>query len=132
MKTFSGHVNEVPADSLAYIGDAVYELAVRLHVIGDGHCKAGKLHKQSIQYAKAARQAAFAKWLVEEEKLSENECRALLRGRNADPGSMAKSATPVDYRWASGFETLLGYLFLSGETARIDEILDLLFDSEIE
>lgn len=116
---------------MAYIGDAVYELAVRMHVLGDGHRKAGRLHKLSIQYAKAERQASFAKWLMEDERLSETEQKVLLRGRNADPGSMAKSAKPVDYRWATGFEALLGHLYLTGELVRIEEILDLLFQSDL-
>ncbi len=130
MKIFSGNVNEIPAASLAYIGDAVFELAVRVMVLGDGHQKSGSLHKKSIQYAKAQRQAQFAKWLMEDERLTETERAALLRGRNTDPGSMAKHADPVDYRWATGLECLLGFLYLRGEQIRLEEILELLFNSE--
>ncbi len=127
MKKFDGKVNEVPADSLAFIGDAVYELAVRLHVLGEGHSKSGRLHGMSIQLAKATRQADFAKWLLEAKILTEKEQALLLRGRNSNPGSMSKNADPVAYRWATGLECLLGYLYLSNAHERIDELLQLLF-----
>lgn len=123
-------MNEVPAGSLAYIGDAVYELALRVMVLGDGHSKSGTLHRKSIKYANAERQAFFAKWLMEEERLTEQERAALLRGRNTDPGSMAKHANPVDYRWATGLECLLGFLYLRGEQSRLEEILAMIFNSQ--
>lgn len=130
MNAFKGRLGEVPADSLSYIGDAVYELALRRHVLGAGRLKAGSLHRLGVRFANAAYQAKLARRLQAEGRLSAEEEAVLLRGRNAQPGAMAKHADPVDYRWASGLEALLGYLYLKDEQARLEELLAFLLADE--
>lgn len=111
----------LPAQSLAYIGDAVYELYVREEMLKRHKVKSGKLHYLSVHYVKAKFQAEAAVQLLP--SLSERERNILLRGRNADPGAMAKHASPQEYRWASGLETLIGYLYLAGEKERLRALL---------
>lgn len=118
---YDGDVREVPMSTLAYIGDAVYELYVRMHVLGSGHAKSGSLHQRSIAYVKASFQAAAAKAI--EINLSEEEQDIIKRGRNSAPGTMAKNASPKVYRLASGFECLIGYLYLTGNRKRLVEII---------
>ncbi len=119
-------ISQLPIQSLAYIGDAVYELYVREVILEQHPAKPGRLHGLSIQFAKARFQAKAAVWLMD--RLDEHEKNILLRGRNADPGAMAKHATPQEYRWASGLESLIGYLYLSGQKERLQEILKLIME----
>ncbi|WP_276641489.1 Mini-ribonuclease 3 [Trichococcus flocculiformis] len=119
-------VSQMPVQTLAYIGDAVYELFVRQLVLSKHRAKPGRLHSLSIQYAKAVYQAAAALRILD--LLTETEKNILLRGRNADPGTIAKNASPQEYRWASGLESLLGYLHLSGEHERLEELLLLIVE----
>lgn len=121
MSFLPSEASQLPAQTLAYIGDAVYELYVRERMLARHAAKAGKLHALSIRYAKATYQAAAAVRLLPE--LPEKEQNILLRGRNADPGSMAKHASPQEYRWATGLEALIGYLYLAGETERLNALL---------
>ncbi|MCL2674159.1 MAG: ribonuclease III [Defluviitaleaceae bacterium] len=110
--------------TLAYIGDAVFELLVRTHVLSEnGNMQAAKLHKKSaaIVCAKAQSEAYF-KLL---EHLTEDELNTLKRGRNARPHSMAKKTSVAEYLHATGVETLFGYLFLAGETARLKELFQI-------
>ena len=107
--------------TLAYIGDAVFELLVRSHVLSaGGNSQAAKLHRKSsaLVCAKAQNEAYF-KIL---EHLSEDELNVLKRGRNASPYRAAKNASVSDYRHATGIEALFGYLYLNGSTERIEEL----------
>lgn len=114
---------DVPISSLAYLGDAYYEMAVRTMMVNLHVAKSGLLHRRSVRYSKASFQATLAKQWVEEGLLSEEEEAVLRRGRNSDPGTMAKHASPGDYRWATGLEALIGYLYSEGEFERIDHLL---------
>lgn len=102
---------------LAYIGDAVYELAVRSLVVNHGSMQVNKMHKKSASLVKAETQANLIKVL--EEQLTEEEHAAYKRGRNARSASVAKHATMIDYRMATGFEALVGYLYLEGRYDRL-------------
>lgn len=108
---------------LAYIGDAVYELLIRTRVVNRGSMQVSKMHKKSESLVKAGTQAALIKVLMEE--LTDEELAAYKRGRNAKSASVAKHATVTDYRMATGFEALLGYLYLS---SRMERILTLVHD----
>ena len=109
--------------ALAYIGDAVYELAIRTLVMNRGNMQVNKLHKKSSALVKAAAQAEFL--MAIEEDLTEEEHAVYKRGRNAKSFSMAKNATMKDYRMATGFEALMGYLYLSGKTERMVDLVAL-------
>lgn len=102
---------------LAYIGDAVYELLIRTRVVNRGSMQVSKMHKKSAGLVKAQAQADMIKVLQEE--LTPQEQAVYKRGRNAKSASTAKNATMIDYRMATGFEALIGYLYLNEEHERL-------------
>ena len=103
--------------ALAYIGDAVYELIVRTMVISHGSIQVNKMHKMSASLVNAGTQAEMIRLMMEE--LTEEETAVYKRGRNAKSVTTAKHATVVDYRTATGFEALCGYLYLMGRLERL-------------
>lgn len=103
--------------TLAYIGDAIYELVIRSVVVERANRSANDLHKKTVRYVKAETQAAMIMALQEE--LTEEEMAVYKRGRNAKSHTMAKNASMSDYRKATGFEALMGYLYLMDETDRL-------------
>ena len=107
----------------AYMGDAIYEKFIREYVIRQGLCKNGLLHKKSIKYVSANGQVRILKRI--EEKLTEEELDIVRRGRNSNPHSHAKNADIVDYKYATGFEALVGYLYLTEQNERLSEILNM-------
>lgn len=123
---YRGDLREVPISVLAYIGDAVYELTVRLHLCRLSSAKSGALHRRSVQLVRATAQAAAARQLLP--LLTEEETAIFRRGRNSQPGSMPKNAEPADYLAATGFEALVGYLYLKGDTSRLDSLLALILE----
>ena len=106
---------------LAYIGDAVYEIAVRTLVISEGNMSVNKYHKKSSSLVKASAQAGVYDNI--KEKLTDEEAAVYKRGRNAKSATAAKNASIVEYRMATGVEALIGYLYLSGRTARALELI---------
>ena len=106
---------------LAYIGDGIYELIVRTILVGRGNCQANSLHKRASSYVKASAQAAMI--LALQEDLTEEELQVYKRGRNAKTVSMAKHATMHDYRHATGFEALMGYLYLTDQMPRMIDLV---------
>lgn len=108
---------------LAYIGDSVYEVIIRAKVINRGSMQVNKMHKRSSQLVKASFQAALIKEI--EEELTEEEHAVYKRGRNAKSGTMAKHATMIDYRMATGLEALAGWLFLKEEYERLVELVSM-------
>ena len=108
---------------LAYIGDAVYELIVRTILVDRGNRQANTLHKKASTYVKASAQAAMAEAFLPE--LTEEELSYFKRGRNAKTVSMAKHATMHDYRHATGFEALMGYLYLTDQMNRMIDLIKL-------
>lgn len=109
--------------ALAYIGDAVYELAIRTLVMNRGNMQVNKMHKKTANLVKADAQARL--YLLLEEELTDAEKAAYRRGRNAKSFTMPKHATMKDYRMATGFEALMGYLYLSGRTERMVDLVAL-------
>ena len=106
---------------LAYVGDGVHTLYVRLQELGKTTGKADKLHKAVTSRVKAEAQAKCMQIIIDE--LSEEESDIFHRARNAHTHSMAKNATVFDYRLATGFEALVGYLYLTGQRDRLEYIL---------
>lgn len=109
--------------TLAYIGDAVYELVVRSMIITEGNAPVNKMHKKSSGLVKAESQAEIIKYFLEKELLSEDELRVYKRGRNAQSYTKAKNASVMDYRMATGFEALMGYLYLLGKSDRMMKLI---------
>lgn len=107
--------------TLAFIGDGIYELVIRTMVAEWGNRSVNELNKLSTSFVKAESQAAMVIALKEE--LTEEEAEVLKRGRNAKPYSTAKNASRADYHKATGFEALMGYLYLTGQTERMLELI---------
>ncbi|MBP3338736.1 MAG: ribonuclease III [Lachnospiraceae bacterium] len=125
-KNFDLKENDIKSYSpliLAYIGDAVYEIIIRTIVVSDGNTQVNKMHKKSSNLVKAETQANIIKAIMDD--LSEEELGYYKRGRNAKSYTSAKNASISDYRMATGFEALIGYLYLTGQTDRMTEIVKL-------
>ncbi len=103
--------------ALAYIGDAVYELLIRARVMNQGNRQVSKMHKKTAALVQARAQAEMIQLILEE--LSEEELAVYKRGRNARSATMPKHATMRDYRMATGFEALVGHLYLTGRHERL-------------
>ena len=111
--------------TLAYIGDCVYELYVRSHLISDRVHKVNELHKTATKYVCAGAQAALFHRI--EGLLTDEELDIFRRGRNTK-SQVPKNADMQDYRAATGMEALIGYLYLQGETERMTALLAHIFD----
>lgn len=109
--------------TLAYIGDAIFELVVRTVLVERKNTQAEKLHKAATKIVKAETQALMIEALKED--LTEEEMAVFKRGRNAKAVTRAKNATMSEYRRATGFETLMGYLYLKGDIGRMIELIHL-------
>lgn len=107
--------------ALAYIGDSVYDLFVRTKVLSKGNRHVTQMHRESVGFVKAHSQAVSAYAL--EAELTEDELRVLKWGRNAKSNTTPKNADVTEYRMATGFETLIGYLYLSGEYQRLSYLM---------
>ncbi|MCQ2567257.1 MAG: Mini-ribonuclease 3 [Mogibacterium sp.] len=109
--------------TLAYMGDAVYELAIRKMLIERDASNVHKSHKKAIKYVSADGQATAAKKMIADGYLTEEEERLLKRARNHRTTSMPKNAEVKTYKTATGFEALIGYLYLSEQNERLDEVI---------
>ena len=114
----------VPSTTLAFVGDAYFTYVSRLFVL-NGNFKSGQLHKQATQFVKAEAQSGFLKKLLP--LLTENEIAVAKRARNTHTQSKSKNASLSDYKKATAFEALLGYLILTGQKQRVDELLKIVF-----
>ncbi len=115
---------------LAYMGDCVYELYVRSRVIEEhSTMPPNKLHLQTVKYVKAQAQARSIHAMLE--LLTEEEMAVYKRGRNSKSHTSAKNASMTDYRHATGFEALIGYLYLSGETERVNELMKIAYENAL-
>lgn len=112
---------------LAFVGDAIYEVFVRTYLVDKNRdMSVHKLHVEAIAYVKAHAQSEFIKLL--EDKLTEEELLIFKRGRNSKSGTVPKNADVQEYRAATGFESLLGYLYLTEQQERLNEILNLVIE----
>lgn len=116
------NLKEVGTAALAYMGDAVYEQAVREHVLRNGIRHGNDLHRMSVRFVRASAQAEIVRSIFEE--LSVEEQKLVKRARNRKYTTKAKNADPVTYKWATAFEALVGYLYLAGESERLDWLLE--------
>ena len=121
-------INEINILSLAYLGDAVYELEVRNYLISLGISKVNKLQKEAMNFVTAKSQAKFVNYFIDNNILDEEELDYVKRGRNASTYSHPKNTDIVTYKWATGFECLFGYLYLSKKEERIKELIDIIME----
>ena len=113
--------------TLADIGDSIYDLIIKSLVINQGNRQVNKLHKETSMYVQASTQSLMMRAMQEE--LTEEEHAVYKRGRNAKSVSPAKNQSITDYRRATGFEALLGYLYLKKEWKRMLDLVKIGLDS---
>jgi len=118
------NVNEYSGRTLAFLGDAAWSLAVRDFLLRSGVTRGDELQKKAIAFVRAEAQCRFYEALHEEGFLSEWEEEIFHRGRNSHGGRIPKSTTPQVYRISTGFEAVLGALYLENRWDRIEEIWD--------
>ena len=119
-------ITEIDANSLsplmlAYVGDAVYEVVIRAMLLKTGGSTTKKINREAIKYVSAPAQAESAERI--KPHLTEKETEILRRGRNAHSATTAKNATVSQYRKATGFEALMGYLFLTDDIRRMTDLI---------
>ena len=114
--------------TLAYIGDGIYELIIRTILVSEGNCQPQKLHHRASRLVKAEKQSQMMTIL--EPLLTEEEHAVYKRGRNAKSYTMAKNATMSDYRRATGFEALMGYLYLTDQNMRMIDLIKIGLETE--
>ena len=112
--------------ALAFVGDGVYELLVRAREVERTRLKPNRLHSGAVRFVSARGQFEALRYL--EPMLTEAEKDLVRRGHNASKATVAKNASPEEYRASTGFECLLGYLYLEGKNDRIQELFDAVWD----
>lgn len=118
-------IREMNPLSLAFMGDGVLELLVRQHLVERSRLLPGKLHAEAVRYVSARSQ--FLEMKLLEPMLTEEEHAVFRRGKNANKATVAKHASVEEYRTSTGFECLLGWLYLKGRDERIMELMDVLW-----
>lgn len=110
--------------ALAYVGDAIYEVYIRDYLVAQGLTRPNNLHQTATGYVSAKAQAFLMEAMLAEELLNSEEEIFYKRGRNAKSHTSAKNADVVTYRISTGFEALMGYLHLTGQKERLEELID--------
>jgi len=116
-------INRISPLVLAYIGDAVYEVYIRTYIINRFKGKVNYLHRISTNFVKASAQAEIVRSILDE--LEDEEIRIVKRGRNQKSTTVPKNANLSDYKHATGFEALLGFLYLTNKKERLMEIIEM-------
>jgi ribonuclease-3 family protein len=119
-------VNQLSPLVWAYIGDCIYEIFIRTHLVNNSNAKPHRLHIETIKYVKAKAQADTLAKI--KECLTEKEKEIVRRGRNAENHHVAKNASVAEYSQATAFEALIGYLYLTKQDERLQEILTMCLD----
>ena len=120
-------IKEYSPLTLAYIGDSIYDLIIKSLVVNEGNRQVQKLHKETSMRVQASAQSKMMRAI--QEHLTEEEHAVFKRGRNAKSVSPAKNQSITDYRRATGFEALMGYLYLKKEWKRILELVKIGLES---
>lgn len=115
-------VNMVNVIVLAYLGDSVYEVYIRDKLIKQGIQKVDELQKEAVRYVSAKGQASILTSLIDNGVLIDEELDVVKRGRNYKRSSHPKNTDIITYKLSTGFEALIGYLYLSGKMDRLEEI----------
>ncbi|KXT83625.1 Ribonuclease III family protein [Streptococcus sp. DD11] len=117
-------VNLINGIALAFEGDAVYSMYIRRHLIFQGLTKPNQLHREATKYVSAKAQAGLISRMLEEGLLTDKEEELYKRGRNANSHTKAKNTDIVTYRMSTGFEAVMGYLHMTEQTERLEELID--------
>ena len=120
------NIDSMNVITLAYLGDSVYEVYIREYLISKGIVYVVDLQKEAIKYVSAKSQAKILDYLVNNNYLSEEEVNIVKRGRNYKRDSHPKNTDIITYKKSTGFECLVGYLYLSKNINRLDEIMNII------
>ncbi len=112
----------------AYVGDSIYEAYIRTYLVDTTNLKPHKLHIKAIGYVKAKAQADALRKI--QDSLTEKELEIVKRARNTENHHIAKNADPADYMYSTAFEGLIGYLYLTAQKERLEEILNIVINSK--
>ena len=113
-------------ESLAYIGDAIYELKIREYILEKGYQDVNKLHKLVVKFTSGENQAMIVDYLIKNNHLTEEEISYFKRGRNSGHSKNRRSISVISYKKATGFEAMIGYLYLSNQEERLSKIMQLI------
>jgi ribonuclease-3 family protein len=127
MLQYDENVNAKQLNSLAlaYMGDAVFEVYVRRHLLQSGRVKPNHLHREGTKYVSAKAQSQILFEIKNKGILTEMEMAVVMRGRNAKSGTVPKNTDVQTYRYSTAFEALMGYLYLTGDISRLEELITL-------
>lgn len=114
--------------SLAYVGDAVYSLYVREYLIKKGICKVDKLQKESVNYVSAKAQAKFIDSMINSNFLCDDELDIFYRARNHKGTRHPKNTDIITYKYSTGFEAIIGYLYMNKNTDRLNEFIKFILE----
>ena len=114
---------------LAYLGDSIYETYIRKYLIDKGICKVNELQSESIKYVSAKSQANYLKIMIDSNILNEEEINIVKCARNHKSNHKPKNCDIITYNWATGFEALIGYLYLENKIERMEEIINYIIKS---
>jgi ribonuclease-3 family protein len=117
-------IEQLNGVTLAYLGDAVYEVYIREHLLENGTTKVNELQRQAKQFVSAKAQADLINLMLEEEFLTDSEIRIYKNGRNAKKYTKAKNTSVVTYHMSTGFEALMGYLDITKNKERLEELIN--------
>ena len=109
---------------LAYLGDAIYEEYIRKYLINKGIGHVNDLQKEAVKYVSANGQASYLNKMIDDGFLTDDEITIVKRARNYKTTSHPKSCDIVTYKYATGLESLIGYLDMENQKSRIDEIMN--------
>ncbi|GHI00516.1 Mini-ribonuclease 3 [Neobacillus kokaensis] len=118
---------QLKALALAYMGDAVFEIYVRRHLLYSGQVRPHQLHRAGTRYVSAKAQCQILLQMMNDGILLEDELAVVMRGRNAKSGTVPKNTDVQTYHYSTAFEALMGYLYLSGKIERLEELVQKAF-----
>ena len=115
--------NNLNALVLAYLGDSIYEIYIRKYLVSKGIAKVKDLQKESIKYVSASSQANFLKEMMDNNYFNDEELRIIMNARNHKNNHKPRNCDIITYKYATGLEALIGYLYLNNEQDRIEDIM---------
>ena len=115
-------------ESLAYIGDAIYEIKIRGYLLQKGYQDVNKLHKYAVKFTSGESQALIVDYLIKNELITEEEISYFKRGRNSSHSKNRRTISVISYKKATGFEAMIGYLYLSKQEDRMNSLMEIIIN----
>ena len=115
-------------ESLAYIGDAIYELKIREYLLKKGYQDVNILHKYAVKFTSGESQALIVDYLIKNEIITEEEISYFKRGRNSGHSKNRRSISVISYKKATGFEAMIGFLYLSNQEVRLNSLVEIVIN----